>query len=184
MATTTQPTPTVSPKLCECGCGELVTELATRTDNRQGKVRGQPVRFIRGHGRRKKYCLRGHLRPSNEVKNRHCEECTKERNDNYRQYLYNMSKEEYERRVQEQNNCCAICGDTFSENSKNLKPHVDHNHNCCEGDKSCGKCVRSLLCHRCNMLLAFCNDSIKTLEKAIEYLRRFSNGLSSAASAS
>jgi len=34
---------------CECGCGEP-TPLATRT--RQGQIKGQPIRFIRGHGNR------------------------------------------------------------------------------------------------------------------------------------
>jgi len=28
--------------------------------------------------------------------------------------------------------------------------HVDHDHNCCNGVKSCGKCVRGIICNRCN----------------------------------
>ena len=38
--------------LCECGCGEA-TVVAERTDTRQGKVKGQPQRFVFGHNRRK-----------------------------------------------------------------------------------------------------------------------------------
>jgi hypothetical protein len=38
--------------LCECGCGEK-TPLAKNTDRRWGTVKGQPVRFVRGHARRK-----------------------------------------------------------------------------------------------------------------------------------
>lgn len=35
-------------KLCECGCGEPAP-LARQTNNKLGKVKGQPQRFIRGH---------------------------------------------------------------------------------------------------------------------------------------
>lgn len=36
---------------CECGCG-LQAPLAKRSDQRSGHVKGQPVRFIRGHRHR------------------------------------------------------------------------------------------------------------------------------------
>ena len=35
-------------KLCDCGCGQPAP-LSTRTRLERGQVRGQPVRFIRGH---------------------------------------------------------------------------------------------------------------------------------------
>jgi hypothetical protein len=34
--------------LCECGCGQPAP-LAKRTDRRQGTVKGEPQRYIRGH---------------------------------------------------------------------------------------------------------------------------------------
>lgn len=37
-----------SAKPCECGCGELAP-LAKKTHKRSGHVKGQPVRFIKGH---------------------------------------------------------------------------------------------------------------------------------------
>ena len=41
----------VSVKLCECGCGKPAP-LAKLTNRRLGYVKGQPVRFIKGHNRR------------------------------------------------------------------------------------------------------------------------------------
>lgn len=40
--------------LCECGCGKS-TSIAKYSDSRYGWVRGQPVRFIKGHWRRGKH---------------------------------------------------------------------------------------------------------------------------------
>lgn len=41
---------------------------------------------------------------------------------------------------------CDVCEDSMNGD----KPFIDHNHNCCPGDKSCGTCVRGLLCRGCN----------------------------------
>ena len=38
--------------LCECGCGEP-TPIAKMTNRRYGHVKGQPVRFVRGHQNRR-----------------------------------------------------------------------------------------------------------------------------------
>jgi hypothetical protein len=35
-------------KLCECGCGQPAP-IATRTNTKLGHVKGQPIRFVRGH---------------------------------------------------------------------------------------------------------------------------------------
>jgi hypothetical protein len=38
----------VQPRQCECGCGKY-TPIATATDPRCGHIKGQPIRFLRGH---------------------------------------------------------------------------------------------------------------------------------------
>lgn len=39
------------PGLCECGCGEP-TPIARRNHTAYGWVKGQPMRYLRGHGHR------------------------------------------------------------------------------------------------------------------------------------
>jgi hypothetical protein len=52
--------------LCECGCNEATT-IAQRTDHRRGWVKGKPIRFRKGHNRRKGLrwaeCSTGYLTP-------------------------------------------------------------------------------------------------------------------------
>ncbi len=52
----------MSIKLCECGCGEPAP-IATKTKRSCGHVKGQPIRFVRGHSGRcfhRKLHYRGH----------------------------------------------------------------------------------------------------------------------------
>lgn len=51
--------------------------------------------------------------------------------------------------------------------------HIDHDHSCCPGKGSCGKCVRGILCRNCNVGLGFLKDSIPRLEDAISYLSSY-----------
>lgn len=67
---------------------------------------------------------------------------------------------------------CQICSRDFSD-SRWGKPAVDHDHSCCSGNKTCGKCVRGLLCSECNHGLGKFQDSEEVLMSAIEYLRGY-----------
>lgn len=50
--------------------------------------------------------------------------------------------------------------------------HVDHDHACCpERARSCGKCIRGILCGDCNVMLGNARDDADVLAGAIEYLR-------------
>jgi len=62
---------------------------------------------------------------------------------------------------------CAICGSTVPHGKG---WHIDHNHACCPGRKSCGKCIRGILCQKCNAALGMFKDKVDILKKAIEYL--------------
>jgi hypothetical protein len=85
----------------------------------------------------------------------------------YRKYG-GMSLEDFQSRLEQQSNACAICGTSFID----LEPVVDHDHACCPGEKTCGKCTRGVLCRACNNGLGFFKDNIQLLQSAISYLQR------------
>lgn len=76
---------------------------------------------------------------------------------------YGITQLYFDNMLSEQNHTCAIC---HSINISGKALAVDHDH-------STGT-IRGLLCYRCNMLLGYAKDNIKTLGNAIKYLRRHS----------
>lgn len=82
---------------------------------------------------------------------------------------FRLTVEEYQVIFDQQQGRCAICHQELQE-GRYL--HVDHNHACCPQTKSCGKCIRGLLCFRCNTLLGNARDDIHILAGAIEYLKK------------
>jgi hypothetical protein len=69
----------------------------------------------------------------------------------YRISLYGLAQEDFDRLLAEQGNACAMCFESFQ---KGQLIHVDHDHRCCKTkNRSCGRCIRGLLCHACNVAL-------------------------------
>lgn len=72
---------------------------------------------------------------------------------------YNLSVDDYNKILNEQNYKCLICKDI-----PKYKLHVDHCH--------VSNKIRGLLCAKCNTALGKFNDNIETLKEAIKYLEK------------
>lgn len=51
--------------------------------------------------------------------------------------------------------------------------HLDHDHACCPGAKSCGKCIRGLLCNRCNLGVGLFYNDPDRLRGMAQYLENY-----------
>jgi len=85
-------------------------------------------------------------------------------------YRYHITIEKYNEMLKDQKGVCAICGGT-NQSEKALA--VDHDHACCPGERSCGECVRGLLCEACNLSIGRMQDDPIRLIKASEYILEF-----------
>jgi hypothetical protein len=86
-----------------------------------------------------------------------------------RKSKYGVTQEQFDNMLARQDGKCAVC---FTADPGVKGWHIDHDHACCPGRKSCGRCVRGLLCSNCNTALGLLGDSIERLLSAIAYLRR------------
>lgn len=83
---------------------------------------------------------------------------------------YGITVERYEALLAEQGGQCGMCGMLEGENGKLFA--VDHDHACCpDSCRSCGECVRGLLCDLCNRALGFI-ESPAYMANARRYLVR------------
>lgn len=110
-----------------------------------------------------------YLDKSNFIKTTYCKECSKTLGHITNLKRFNLSKEQYVDLEKSQNNVCAICK---NPEQKKRRLSVDHDHSCCNGPFSCGKCIRGLLCSNCNTFLGNAKDNIEILKSAIEYLQK------------
>jgi|SRR5579863_877234 len=76
----------------------------------------------------------------------------------------------YNQTLMDQNYVCKICE---LPDPRGGRLAVDHDHNCCPGQKSCGDCVRGLICTTCNTGMGNFHDDIDLLYRAIQYLEAY-----------
>jgi hypothetical protein len=145
---------------------------------------------MRKIGRREKVCTRCKTLKSYNGFNRHkrhsdgraswCRECQSEYNESFYKNnekrfsqlirrRHGLDPETYNKILLLQGGVCAIC----KKPPGVRKLAVDHDHSCCpQNFKSCGKCVRGLLCGRCNAALGLTLEEPLILRSMLEYLEK------------
>lgn len=105
----------------------------------------------------KEYAIRGGARKRKDIK--------VPKNEGHLRRTFGLSIEQFNALLESQGGKCKVCREVLDKT-----PCVDHDHSCCPGKKSCGKCIRGLLCFPCNITLGNMKDSVERLQMAIDYL--------------
>lgn len=136
-------------------------------------------------------CTRcGLLKPLEEYRKRlsrpggtgsQCRVCMREQDQSYRQqdparqrkynllYYHSITTDRFDEILRSQDGTCAICNVDTPSGRGNW--HVDHDHSCCPSNRSCGLCIRGLLCHHCNIAIGNLHDDPDLLLVAVAYLQ-------------
>lgn len=103
---------------------------------------------------------------------------------------YNVPKDWRPKMLKFQGGHCALCPAVSGDSRKGgSRLFIDHDHSCCSTpDRSCGKCVRGLLCNGCNAKIGYLEGLLRNgIEiknpdawtiKALDYLATYSVQLS------
>jgi hypothetical protein len=81
-----------------------------------------------------------------------------------------MTLAEFDAMLKRQGGGCAICATTKPGGMYDVF-QVDHDHSCCPGRYTCGKCVRALLCVSCNRKVGWLEST--SVGPFLEYINRF-----------
>ena len=79
---------------------------------------------------------------------------------------YNLTPDQFDEILATQDGVCALC--RMPSDRRALD--VDHDHLCCPGSGSCGKCIRSLLCSPCNLKYFRGDDPLSLLKFTVYVL--------------
>jgi hypothetical protein len=90
---------------------------------------------------------------------------------------HGLTLEGYEETLASQGGGCAACGSRTPDSKGRLKVFpVDHDHSCCPGEYSCGRCIRGLLCVACNTTAGLLES--ERVAAVAAYLERVRHGSS------
>ena len=99
----------------------------------------------------------------------YCMECYRDRENIKTLKRFNITQEQYDSILQKQGGMCKIC----KKDNKGKRLCIDHDHSCCSGRYSCGKCIRGLLCNQCNRFIGEVNEDIDRLKSMVKYITTY-----------
>ena len=139
-----------------CGGKTMKTKICTncRIEKEIGEFQANS-RYKDGFSTWCKSCHKSASTKSRKV----CAERDPDYHKNNALHKHGTNLEEYTERLSKQDGHCALCPAILSNNGDRLS--IDHNHECCSGKYSCGKCSRGLLCSTCNSRLGYLEQLMK-----------------------
>jgi hypothetical protein len=150
-------------KTCPAGC-------ACKKHVRRGRIDWGDPEAVRAYAREDARARRSaDPEPSREAARKWAA-----KNPGYRlAYNYGISPERWDEMLAAQANCCYLCGEPLNTDRIGRHGgwiHVDHDHSCCRGQKSCGTCIRGLACFSCNVGIAKFGESPDRMRRVADSL--------------
>lgn len=98
------------------------------------------------------------------AKSPYCKRC---RRDKRMMIHYGLSAVQVDALIAKAEGRCPLC------KKQTTRWSVDHDHTCCPGKKSCGDCVRGVICDLCNRGIGFFQDDPASMRRAAEYVESY-----------
>lgn len=81
---------------------------------------------------------------------------------------FGITLEDWDRMLRNQSGRCYLCERPLQGGRTDI--HIDHDHHCCPGRRSCGKCIRGLACQTCNQGVGQFGDDPQLMRKVADNL--------------
>jgi hypothetical protein len=81
---------------------------------------------------------------------------------------FGITLDDWDRLLVGQSGRCYLCEKPLGAGRTDI--HIDHDHACCPGRKSCGKCIRGLACQKCNQGVGQFGDDPQLMRKVADNL--------------